>query len=106
MSTRHFQKVRGFDEVFSGYGGEDLDFYWRLSRMGAQRLLCEPTDVIRAIEHGPQLRSVHYEVKDIRRSFLQARAYRLVKETYSDWSSRRSCRSRSAGESGLMSPLH
>ena len=66
MSIRHFQQVRGFDEVFSGYGGEDLDFYWRLSRMGAQRLLCEPTDVIRAIEHSPQLRSAHYEVKDIR----------------------------------------
>ena len=57
------------------------DFYWRLSRMGAQRLLCEPTDVIRAIEHSPQLRSAHYEVKDIRKSFLQSRAYRLVKET-------------------------
>ncbi|MGL4590972.1 MAG: glycosyltransferase family 2 protein [Aestuariivirga sp.] len=81
VSTRHFQQVRGFDEVFSGYGGEDLDFYWRLSRMGVQRLLCEPTDVIRAIEHGQQLRSAHYEVKDIRKSFLQARAYRLVKET-------------------------
>lgn len=80
VSTRHFQQVRGFDEVFSGYGGEDLDFYWRLSRMGAQRFLCEPTDVIRALEHSPQLRSTHYEVKDIKRSFLQARAYRLVKE--------------------------
>ena len=49
--------------------------------MGARRLLCEPTDVIRAIEHSPLLRSAHYEVKDIRKSFLQSRAYRLVKET-------------------------
>jgi hypothetical protein len=49
--------------------------------MGAQRMLCEPTDAIHAIEHSPQLKSAHYAVKDIRKSFLQARAYRLVKET-------------------------
>jgi glycosyltransferase involved in cell wall biosynthesis len=81
VAAQDFTSVQGFDEVFVGYGGEDLDFYWRLSRMGLTRYVCDPTEAITSIEHGPQLRGVHYPTSDIRKSFLQARAYRLVKET-------------------------
>ena len=80
VATRDFRKVQGFDEIFAGYGGEDLDFYWRLRRIGVMRLMCEPTEAIRSIEHGPQLRTAFYQTKDVHKSFLQARAYRLVKE--------------------------
>ena len=81
VATADFHRVKGFDEVFSGYGGEDLDFYWRLQRMGTTLRVLSPENTIGWIKHGPKLRTAFYEVKDVKRSFLQARAYRLVKET-------------------------
>lgn len=80
VATADFRKVQGFDEVFSGYGGEDLDFYWRLQRMGVKLLLLQPSNAVRWIQHGHGLRTAFYETKDVKRSFLHARAYRLVKE--------------------------
>lgn len=81
VATGDYNKVRGFDEVFAGYGGEDLDFYWRLQRMGATLSVLRPNNAISWIKHGHMLRTAHYRVKDVKKSFLQARAYRLVKET-------------------------
>ena len=81
VATADFQKVKGFDEVFSGYGGEDLDFYWRLQRMGTTLRVLRPDNAISWIKHGHKLRTAFYETKDVKHSFLQARAYRLVKET-------------------------
>ena len=81
VATGDYNKVRGFDEVFAGYGGEDLDFYWRLQRMGVTLSVLQPNNAISWIKHGHNLRTAHYRVKDVKKSFLQARAYRLVKET-------------------------
>lgn len=80
VATSNFRKVHGYDEVFSGYGGEDLDFYWRLQRMGVTLLVLRPEKAISWIKHGDALRTSFYENKDVKHSFLQARAYRLVKE--------------------------
>jgi glycosyltransferase involved in cell wall biosynthesis len=80
VMARDFQKIEGYDEVFSGYGGEDLDFYWRLRRMGVTLQVLQPANAVRWIQHDHALRTAYYETKDVKQSFLQARAYRLVKE--------------------------
>lgn len=80
VATRDFRRIQGYDVVFSGYGGEDLDFYWRLQRMGVVLRILKPAKAVRWIQHGHDMRTTFYEVKDVKRSFLHARAYRLVKE--------------------------
>jgi predicted glycosyltransferase involved in capsule biosynthesis len=80
VAARDFHKIQGFDEVFSGYGGEDLDFYWRLQRMGLTLRLLKADKTVSSIEHDHSERTTFYAVKNVKRSFLQARAYRLVKE--------------------------
>ncbi len=79
VNAKHFEKVEGFDEVMSNYGGEDGDLYWRLRRLGLNRTYLNK-EAASAIPHDTALRVKNYPGKDAGRSFLHSRAYRLVKE--------------------------
>ena len=51
-----FEAVKGYDEAFRGWGGDDTDFFERLSRHGvAQRRY--PSDFVTAISHGDEERA-------------------------------------------------
>ncbi|MES2013552.1 MAG: glycosyltransferase [Pseudomonadota bacterium] len=50
-----FDSVGGYDEAFSGWGGEDDDFYLQLSRAG-QHLLNYPAALFSAIPHSDEER--------------------------------------------------
>lgn len=80
VPAAHFNAVQGYDEVIVGYGGGEQDLYWRLRRwgIGAERMSTE--DLLRPIAHDNAVRMANYSEKNLRKSFLQVRAYRLCKE--------------------------
>jgi len=73
-----FLKVEGYDEIFQGYGGEDLDFYEKLTRAGVQKIAA-PRHFFYAIEHGDEERFLYYETKDRKVASIVSRTYRAAK---------------------------
>jgi len=55
--------IGGYDETLEGYGMEDFDFYVRLEALGRQRRVL-PTHGVKVIDHGSDLRTRCYEIKD------------------------------------------
>ena len=58
-----FLRAAGYDEVFSGWGGEDDDLYARMVRMGLKQL-SYPVTLLRSISHDDESRVRYYETKD------------------------------------------
>jgi glycosyltransferase involved in cell wall biosynthesis len=56
-SAGSFREVRGYDEAYRSWGGEDREIYERLSDAGIQQSGF-PVDFVYAIEHGDDLRQV------------------------------------------------
>jgi len=75
-----FDLVEGYDDVIEGYGGEDLDFYFRLQLAGYTSISIDAEGFASSQPHGNELRTAHYRIKNIKLSFLVSRAYRLCKE--------------------------
>jgi glycosyltransferase involved in cell wall biosynthesis len=75
----YFDKVHGYDEVFRGWGGEDIDLYRRLSAAGAGRAAFP--EFFRSIKHDDSERVRFHPVKDkklqaiINAFYLSARAH-------------------------------
>lgn len=62
---RAFEAIGGYDEAMRGWGGEDVDLYARLSRVGLADT-DYPAALIDVIRHGDNLRTRWHEVKDRR----------------------------------------
>jgi glycosyltransferase involved in cell wall biosynthesis len=78
VSKEIFVRVEGFDVVFSGYGGEDHDFYEKLIRAGCIKTQF-PKDLISSLEHSDEARTLYYAIKSKQMQSIINRAYRSVK---------------------------
>jgi glycosyltransferase involved in cell wall biosynthesis len=74
-----FFMIGGYDEVMEGYGGEDHDFFYRLTRAGVGRYGA-PHAFISSLDHDDEERSRHYRVKDKNVHIVVSRMYRAAKE--------------------------
>ena len=72
-----FDCVGGYDEVISGWGGEDHDLYKRLERAGL-RATRFPAAHLRAIPHSDALRTCFYAIKEPGLSHCINATYRLI----------------------------
>lgn len=73
-TRKAYQKVGGYDEVFSGWGGEDTDLYKQLGRHGF--LNAEyPFIYLDPINHSDAERSHYYDIKQIE-------LHHVINETY------------------------
>ena len=56
-----FNRIGGYDELFEGWGSEDLDLYWRLRRSGCQQAPLSLPGTS-AIAHPDALRTQHHAI--------------------------------------------
>lgn len=73
-----FLAVQGYDETFSGWGGEDDDLYARLMMSGSEELVLQWPG-LQSLPHGDELRTRFYEQKRKVVSFVESRVYRELK---------------------------
>ena len=61
----NFYKIGGFNENFIGWGGEDIDFYERLEKIGVERsVVLNIKDFVYHIPHDENLRVANHKYKD------------------------------------------
>ena len=63
VPTHAYKLIRGYDELFSGWGGEDDDLYYRLKSAGFTPLGIPP-HFLEAIKHKDEERVLFHEIKD------------------------------------------
>jgi len=57
-----WRRLRGYDETMEGWGGEELDFFWRMKRAG--NILAFPREYAWTIKHGDEERIKYYDCKN------------------------------------------
>jgi glycosyltransferase involved in cell wall biosynthesis len=80
-TREQFEAIGGYDDVIAGWGGEDLDFYWRLKKAGYDAKLF-PRDIVHdIIQHDDTLRTSYYsqdkEMSDLVAGYYVAAKYKL-----------------------------
>jgi glycosyltransferase involved in cell wall biosynthesis len=60
-----FTMVGGYDEVFRGWGGEDIDLYARLPQEGGSQLAYYPNHFVEPISHADDERTTFHAIKNI-----------------------------------------
>ena len=83
-AQQDFNSVGGYDEVFRGWGWEDLDLYFRLGKVGLVEKKFA-SDYLRAIEHSNEERQIsteHGGHGSIRQAMFVGRLYTHVKRDY------------------------
>jgi len=81
VAREHFFKVSGYDEAFTGWGGEDTDLYERLAMVGLSKSSV-PKESISSISHGDELRQLGKEKGGFRNrqeAWLMHRLYMAIK---------------------------
>jgi hypothetical protein len=81
VAREHFFKVGGYDEAFTGWGGEDTDLYERLAMVGLSKSSI-PKESISSISHGDELRQLGKDVGgfgDRQEAWLMHRLYMAIK---------------------------
>lgn len=78
-SKSAFEKIEGYDETFSGYGGEDHDIYYKLQRVGTRRIQF-PKEYIISLDHSDEKRVEHYAEKNKLRQSIINRSYAAFKQ--------------------------
>lgn len=78
IPAKSFARVRGYDEAFRGWGGEDYELYDRLAYFG-YRVEGYPSDLVEPIEHGDDQRSFPQGVNSLPTALRIALLYRTVK---------------------------
>ncbi|MCR4289613.1 MAG: glycosyltransferase family 2 protein [Candidatus Scalindua sp.] len=64
-----WKSLRGYDETMEGWGGEDLDFLWRMKRFG--QVASFPRKMAWTINHGNENRTEFYREKDMQKSNMR-----------------------------------
>ncbi|MEX0808739.1 MAG: glycosyltransferase family A protein [Dongiaceae bacterium] len=62
---KHFDQVEGYDDVIRGYGGDDLDLYFRLSRIPLEALTLDETYIESIVPHDTDSRTAFYKAKSV-----------------------------------------
>jgi glycosyltransferase involved in cell wall biosynthesis len=80
--TNLFNSVGKYDEVFSGWGGEDEDIYRRLAKMS---VISEsyPSDYIKAIRHDDSERTKFYNITNKNLNHIISETYMAAKNYFS-----------------------
>jgi len=63
LPTHSYKHIQGYDENFSGWGGEDDDLYYRLKSSGLTPVGIPP-HFLEAIKHDDEERVLFHEIKD------------------------------------------
>jgi hypothetical protein len=71
--------IQGYDEVIEGAGGNDKDFYFRLSLAGYKRSTLPGNSVERVLANTEQQRTAHYKERNRLLSVLLNSCYRQIK---------------------------
>jgi len=77
VHRRHFEAIGGYDDVFTNYGGEDLEFYDRLALAKVERRALDRTELVEVIDHGPEERGRFFAMEPAS-SFLVGKVYRIA----------------------------
>jgi glycosyltransferase involved in cell wall biosynthesis len=75
-----FERVGGYDETFEGYGGEDLDFYYRLAVAGGRQITLARENIVSVIEQSTQQRE-RFRGNNLRLQYVRAMTYFQAKAT-------------------------
>jgi hypothetical protein len=75
----HFERVEGYDDLIRGYGGDDLDLYFRLSRIGLEELPLDESYVESIVPHEPDTRTTFYKTRSIADNVATNLAYLQMK---------------------------
>lgn len=78
VAKENFLKVEGYDSIFAGYGGEDHDFYEKLTRLGCKKIEF-PQIYIKSLDHSDEERMQHYSIKNRAVQSIINRTYRSIK---------------------------
>ncbi|MDZ4736836.1 MAG: glycosyltransferase family A protein [Rhodospirillaceae bacterium] len=62
---KHFDLVEGYDDIIRGYGGDDLDLYFRLSRIPLESLTLDETYIESIVPHDVDSRTTFYKAKSL-----------------------------------------
>jgi glycosyltransferase involved in cell wall biosynthesis len=80
-TREQFEATGGYDEIIAGWGGEDIDFYWRLKKAGFDAKLFPIEIVNNIISHEDSLRTSYYahdkETSDRVAGYYIAAKYKL-----------------------------
>jgi hypothetical protein len=71
-------RVGGYDEVYRGWGHEDMDVFWTLNFAGLQRASF-PSALLRHIDHADEDRTRFHEVKNLHLIGIINHLYRVLK---------------------------
>jgi glycosyltransferase involved in cell wall biosynthesis len=80
VRREHFEEVDGYDELLSGYEGEDLDLYMRLRTAGVTFIILNDDRIKNVIEQSECERLRFRPQSDIKKQFLRGQLYQLAKE--------------------------
>lgn len=75
-----FELVEGYDELLSGYEGEDLDLYMRLRCAGIRMVVLNDNRIMNVFEQSDSERFRYRPQSDVRKQFLRGQLYQLAKE--------------------------
>lgn len=75
-----FERSEGYDEMFRGWGGEDVDLYSRLRHTCNLGQSDYPAAFVTPITHDDSLRLAHYDNKDMVQHRLTSRLYLEAKK--------------------------
>jgi predicted glycosyltransferase involved in capsule biosynthesis len=64
FSKRLFDSVNGYDERLTGWGGDDNDIYFRMSKINTKIMMTKIPDYIYHNPHDDNLRVANYEIKN------------------------------------------
>ena len=75
-----FEEIEGYDELLTGYEGEDLDLYMRLRNAGAVAVVLGTERIVEVIDQNDDER-FRFRPGNVQKQFLRGQLYQLAKET-------------------------
>ncbi|SMB28503.1 protein of unknown function [Sterolibacterium denitrificans] len=79
VDRESFATIGGYDELLSGYEGEDLELYARLRLIGCRQLTLGADMILDVIEQDTEERE-RFRAPDLKRQFLRGQLYSSAKE--------------------------
>lgn len=80
MSKQLFDSVNGYDERLTGWGGDDNDLYYRMSKLRTKKIMSKIPFFIYHNPHGDALRVANYKIKNKFESLEKNK--KIAKEKY------------------------